>query len=89
MRNYFFLNFKIIFITNHFNYYYLLNFILGLHEKLVDKYLRSGRIIPPVPEKNVVGTTKVKISNQGEHGVASEFIEKRRAALERFMVRVI
>ncbi|KAL0278111.1 UNVERIFIED_CONTAM: hypothetical protein PYX00_000021 [Menopon gallinae] len=60
---------------------------LGLHEKLVEKYLRSGRIIPPAPEKNVMGTTKVKISNQGEHGVASEFIEKRRAALERFMAR--
>lgn len=34
----------------------------------------------------MVGTTKVKISNQSEPGTTSDFIEKRRAALERFMV---
>jgi sorting nexin-1/2 len=28
---------------------------LGLHDKLVDKYLRMGRIIPPAPEKSVIG----------------------------------
>ena len=28
---------------------------LGLHEKLVDKHLRTGRIIPPAPEKNALG----------------------------------
>lgn len=28
---------------------------LGLHEKLTEKYLRSGRIIPPAPEKSIVG----------------------------------
>lgn len=28
---------------------------LGLHDKLVDKYLRSGRIIPPAPEKDMFG----------------------------------
>lgn len=28
---------------------------LGLHDKLVEKYLRLGRIIPPAPEKSVVG----------------------------------
>lgn len=60
---------------------------LGLHEKLVEKYLRAGRIIPPAPEKNILSTTKIKISNQGEPGAPSEFIERRRAALERFMVR--
>jgi sorting nexin-1/2 len=32
---------------------------LGLHDKLVEKYLHSGRIIPPAPEKNALGTTKV------------------------------
>ena len=31
---------------------------LGLHEKLVEKYLRSGRIIPPAPEKSIVGEFK-------------------------------
>lgn len=32
---------------------------LGLHEKLVEKHLAAGRIVPPAPEKNVVGMTKV------------------------------
>lgn len=28
---------------------------LGLHDKMSEKYLRSGRIIPPAPEKSIVG----------------------------------
>ena len=28
---------------------------LGLHDKLTDKYLRNGIIIPPAPEKSVIG----------------------------------
>lgn len=28
---------------------------LGLHDLLVEKYLRRGRIIPPAPEKNLIG----------------------------------
>lgn len=28
---------------------------LGLHDILVSKYLRLGRIIPPAPEKNLIG----------------------------------
>ncbi|KAL0820263.1 hypothetical protein ABMA28_006182 [Loxostege sticticalis] len=70
---------------------------LGLHEKLTEKYLRSGRIIPPAPEKSIVGTTKLKMtstpstesangSNSGN--VQSQFVERRRAALERFLNRV-
>ncbi|XP_046661334.1 sorting nexin-2-like [Homalodisca vitripennis] len=60
---------------------------LGLHDKLVEKYLRTGRIIPPAPEKNVMGTTKVKMSAQNEQGSSSEFLEQRRAALERYLIR--
>ncbi|XP_065216585.1 sorting nexin-2 [Planococcus citri] len=62
---------------------------LGLHEKLVDKHLRSGRIIPPAPEKNALGTTRVKMSNsQADHsGGSTEFLEKRRASLERYLKR--
>ncbi|XP_054277685.1 sorting nexin-2-like [Macrosteles quadrilineatus] len=60
---------------------------LGLHDKLVDKYLRAGRIIPPAPEKSMMGTTKVKMSGQNEQGPSSEFIERRRAALERYLRR--
>ena len=29
---------------------------LGLHDKLTEKYLKVGRIIPPAPEKSVIGT---------------------------------
>lgn len=28
---------------------------LGLHEKLAEKYLHKGRLVPSPPEKNVVG----------------------------------
>ncbi|XP_041984431.1 sorting nexin-2 [Aricia agestis] len=71
---------------------------LGLHEKLTEKYLRSGRIIPPAPEKSIVGTTKLKMtstpSTEAANGsnmaanVQSQFVERRRAALERFLNRV-
>jgi hypothetical protein len=38
---------------------------LGLHQKLTEKYLQNGRIIPPAPDKNVVGTTKIKMAKDG------------------------
>ncbi|KAJ1524568.1 hypothetical protein ONE63_011055 [Megalurothrips usitatus] len=61
---------------------------LGLHDKLVEKYLRSGRIIPPAPEKSVIGTTKIKMSNQNDQqSLTGDFVEKRRAALERYVKR--
>lgn len=28
---------------------------LGLHQRLVEKYMHKGRIVPPAPEKSVVG----------------------------------
>ncbi|XP_026320950.1 sorting nexin-2 isoform X2 [Hyposmocoma kahamanoa] len=71
---------------------------LGLHEKMTEKYLRSGRIIPPAPEKSIVGTTKLKMSSTSStenangantpSSVQSQFVERRRAALERFLNRV-
>ncbi|ETN61087.1 sorting nexin [Anopheles darlingi] len=69
---------------------------LGLHDLLVSKYLRLGRIIPPAPEKNIIGATKVKMgSGQAAQtdagagaGVNPEWIENRRASLERFLNRV-
>lgn len=75
-----------LFRKNQFSVMRRFSDFLGLHEKLVEKYLRAGRIIPPAPEKNILSTTKIKISNQ-EPGAPSEFIERRRAALERFMVK--
>jgi sorting nexin-1/2 len=34
---------------------------LGMHEKISEKHSPLGRIIPPAPEKNLVGSTKVKL----------------------------
>lgn len=36
---------------------------LGLHDKLTDKYLKVGRIIPPAPEKSVIGKYWCNIQN--------------------------
>jgi len=59
---------------------------LGLRDKLAEKHLHLGRIIPPAPEKNAVGMAKVKMSKD-ENVSSGEFIEKRRAALERYLNR--
>ncbi|CAD7079738.1 unnamed protein product [Hermetia illucens] len=63
---------------------------LGLHDILVSKYLRCGRIIPPAPQKNIIGSTKVKMSQpQSElgQGLSMEWVENRRAALQRYLNR--
>ncbi|XP_078687230.1 sorting nexin-2-like isoform X7 [Branchiostoma floridae x Branchiostoma belcheri] len=59
---------------------------LGLHEKLSQKHVHVGRIVPPAPEKSVVGMTKIKMSK--EDTSSTEFVEKRRALLERFLQRI-
>ena len=41
---------------------------LGLHEKLVEKHGPRGRIIPPAPEKSIMGTTRVKINSNSFDG---------------------
>ena len=77
---------------------------LALHSKLVVRYQCKGRIIPPAPEKDILGTTRVKMggssSSEGQppltpggetaSGAAckANFISRRRAALERFITRV-
>ncbi|KAI5708764.1 hypothetical protein M8J76_002789 [Diaphorina citri] len=58
---------------------------LALHDKLVDKYVRSGRIIPPAPGKDIMGTTKLKMSASSDQ--EQDFVEKRRKALERYLRR--
>jgi sorting nexin-1/2 len=62
---------------------------LGLHDKLSEKYLKVGRIIPPAPEKSVIGMTKIKISSQSEGSPSNgnDFVERRRASLERYLKR--
>ncbi|KPP69683.1 Sorting nexin-2-like, partial [Scleropages formosus] len=56
---------------------------LGLHSKLASKYMHIGYIVPPAPEKSIVGMTKVKVGK--EDLSSTEFVEKRRSALERNM----
>uniref|UniRef100_A0A5F8G9Z9 Sorting nexin-2 n=1 Tax=Monodelphis domestica TaxID=13616 RepID=A0A5F8G9Z9_MONDO len=60
---------------------------LGLHSKLATKYLHIGYIVPPAPEKSIVGMTKVKVGK--EDSSSTEFVEKRRAALERYLQRTV
>ncbi|KAK5874301.1 hypothetical protein PBY51_019260 [Eleginops maclovinus] len=60
---------------------------LGLYEKLNVKQSLHGFIIPPPPEKSVVGMTKVKVGMDDPSSV--EFVERRRAALERYLQRVV
>ncbi|ESO92389.1 hypothetical protein LOTGIDRAFT_162699 [Lottia gigantea] len=58
---------------------------LGIHSKLADKHVHLGIVVPAAPEKSVLGMTKVKMSK--EESGSAEFIEKRRASLERFLNR--
>uniref|UniRef100_A0A671UAD5 Sorting nexin-2 n=1 Tax=Sparus aurata TaxID=8175 RepID=A0A671UAD5_SPAAU len=60
---------------------------LGLYEKLSVKQSLLGCIIPPPPEKSVVGMTKVKVGMDDPSSV--EFVERRRAALERYLQRIV
>ncbi|KAK7136453.1 hypothetical protein R3I94_014943 [Phoxinus phoxinus] len=60
---------------------------LGLHSKLASKYLHIGYIVPPAPEKSIVGMTKVKVGK--EDTSSGEFVEKRRSALERYLMRTV
>ena len=70
---------------------------LGLSQRISEKYMQKGRIVPPAPEKSVVGKqkgreldwaiqyifvgmTKVKFSKNDD----LIFLQKRRAALERY-----
>uniref|UniRef100_A0A8C7KA47 Sorting nexin 1a n=1 Tax=Oncorhynchus kisutch TaxID=8019 RepID=A0A8C7KA47_ONCKI len=60
---------------------------LGLYEKLSDKHTPNGYIVPPPPEKSIMGMTKVKVGK--EDNSSAEFVERRRAALERYLQRVV
>ncbi|CAN0320597.1 unnamed protein product [Lampetra planeri] len=59
---------------------------LGLHSKLSTRHGAVGVIVPPAPEKSVIGMTKVKVGK--EDPSSAEFVEKRRSSLERYLQRV-
>eukprot|EP00052_Salpingoeca_macrocollata_P027594 m.262696 g.262696 ORF g.262696 m.262696 type:complete len:408 (+) comp22762_c17_seq3:821-2044(+) len=56
----------------------------NLHGHLVEKY--AGVIVPPVPPKDAIGTGVMKFKNAGSE--VTPFIERRAAALGRFLARV-
>ncbi|XP_031419746.1 sorting nexin-1a isoform X2 [Clupea harengus] len=60
---------------------------LGMYEKLSEKLSQNGYIVPPPPEKSFLGMTKMKVGKEDPSSV--EFVEKRRAALERFLQKVL
>jgi sorting nexin-1/2 len=57
-----------------------------LYEKLKEKHLPAGRILPPAPEKDMIGMAKIKMSKEDTTPV--DFIEKRKQALQRFLSRL-
>jgi sorting nexin-1/2 len=59
---------------------------LGLHSKLVHKHLQMGVIMPSPPEKDSLVMAKVKISK--DEGIPSDFIDRRRSQLERYLNRL-
>ena len=60
---------------------------MSLRDNLIEKHKPAGFLIPPPPEKNVVAMTLVKMTPD-EDTVSHDFIEKRRAALERYLNRL-
>ncbi|XP_054896117.1 sorting nexin-1-like [Poeciliopsis prolifica] len=60
---------------------------LGLYEKLSEKHGPNGLVIPPPPEKNLLGMTKMKVGK--EDSSSADFLERRRGALERYLQRIV
>ncbi|XP_072880802.1 sorting nexin-1-like isoform X3 [Hemitrygon akajei] len=60
---------------------------LGLYDRLSEKHSQNGFIVPLPPEKSLIGMTKVKVGK--EDSSSAEFLERRRAALERYLQRII
>ncbi|XP_051917434.1 sorting nexin-1-like [Hippocampus zosterae] len=60
---------------------------LGLYEKLSEKHGPNGFIVPPPPEKSILGMTKMKVGK--EDSSSADFVERRRGALERYLQRVV
>ncbi|CAJ1069660.1 sorting nexin-2 isoform X2 [Xyrichtys novacula] len=76
-----------IFKSNEFAVKRRFSDFLGLHSKLASKYLHVGYIVPPAPEKSIVGMTKVKVGKEDQS--SNDFVEKRRSALERYLMRTV
>ncbi|CAF4372697.1 unnamed protein product, partial [Rotaria magnacalcarata] len=60
---------------------------LGLHAKLVHKHAHVGVVVPSPPEKDTLSMAKVKVSK--EEAIPVDFIDRRRALLERYLNRLV
>lgn len=50
---------------------------LGLHDRLNGKFLHLGRIVPPAPEKSVVGKLyRQSLEPSGTHGATWRILTK-------------
>ena len=76
-----------IFKQSEFSVHRRFSDFLGLHVKLINKHLHKGVIIPSPPEKDPLSMAKVKISK--EDTVPSDFIDRRRGLLERYLKRLV
>ncbi|XP_053573358.1 sorting nexin-1 [Bombina bombina] len=76
-----------MFRSKHFTVKRRFSDFLGLYEKLSEKHSVNGFIVPPPPEKSLLGMTKVKVGK--EDSSSTEFLERRRAALERYLQRIV
>eukprot|EP00111_Clytia_hemisphaerica_P010803 TCONS_00031595-protein len=59
---------------------------LGLFERLNEKHILYGRVVPPPPDKSVVGMVKIKGSKDDQS--STEFVERRRQSLQKYLNRV-
>ncbi|EPB66328.1 PX domain protein [Ancylostoma ceylanicum] len=60
---------------------------LGLHDKLFEKYISKGIIVPAAPEKSIAAMTKTKATS--DPATSREVAVRRARQLERFMRRVV
>lgn len=76
-----------MFKTSEFSVNRRFSDFLGLHNKVVGKYLHTGYLLPLPPEKDSMSMVKVKISK--DEGIPTNFIDRRRALLERYINRLV
>lgn len=61
---------------------------LGLREKLAQKHMVEGLLVPPAPEKNAMANLQTKMTKEEDITSHNEFLERRKCALERFLNRI-
>lgn len=61
---------------------------LGLRDKLAQKHMVDGFLVPPAPEKNALANFQSKLTKEQDLANQSEFLERRKFALERFLNRI-